>query len=1195
MKWTDAQKKVIETRDKNILVSAAAGSGKTAVLVERIISRILDENNPASIDRMLVVTFTNAAAAEMRERILRAITKVAEQEPDNEYIQKQITYIHNAKISTIDSFCQSVVRDNFNKIDIDPSFRMANENELELIKQDVLEATLEEFFNEGDKDFLDFTEARGGKYFQKILSDNIMKLYKFSCSNPFPEKWLDECLEVYDNSHDFTENPWFECMESKIRKQLTTAMNCFEEALELCNEPNGPAKYISNITTEYETVKIAVSKDDYFEMAGIIQSIDFARIPTIYAKDNVDMELKEQAQSLRNRGKAIIEDVKTMCYSDRVTLEKELSENYKAVNVLVRLVKTFSDKFSAYKRERNIADFNDVAHMALKILTEADENGNVRPSEVAKELSDNYDEIMIDEYQDSNLIQEYLLTAVSGINSGRNNMFMVGDVKQSIYKFRMAKPELFLSKYNAFPVDGNSSDIRISLDKNFRSRREVIEEVNYIFDRIMGEDVGGINYDDEHSLKYGATYSDFNEHPLQNSEFILIEHDGKSSDALVTETNVISRRIKELIGKKFLVTDKATGEKRPVKYSDIAILTRALSGNAETISRILSENDIPSYVEKSTGFFDTLEVSTVLNMLSVIDNPHQDIPVTAVLKNMFMFTPEELAEIVLEKAGDIYNSLLSYIDNKDNAGKKLYDKAKKFESTVSSFRIRSKYESIRDIIEEIVEETGYGYYISTMNSGDRRTANIKMLISKAEEYENTSFTGLFNFIRYISNIKKYEVESGEASSVNENDDSVRIMTIHKSKGLEFPVVFVSFTGKQFIKNTDSIVIHEKYGIGMDYIDVSKRTRKSNCVKKIITEELKKDEYAEGLRVLYVALTRAKEKLIVTGTGKYDKLTEKAQGCHIKADGKLSENDILSCNSYLEWIAMSVAERIEQDAFTVVNGEEFTISGRVLENMYADYIEEELGRENIHILAKSKEFEKYNPCVYFEKKYKYDDDTKLNSKYSVSEIKKMIYEEGVDDDDEEQMQLYSATHKKESYVPSFIKESEELKGAGRGTAYHRVFELLDYRDDLTKEGIEKQINSMVRDGYIDEMSASVVSPLKIYEFTTTEIGKRMKKAELSDCLFREQQYVMGVKASEIHTNYNGDEMVLVQGAIDAYFVENGKVIIVDYKTDNVTEPEQLLTLYKGQLDYYAKAITEVTGMEVTEKIIYSVKFGKEVPV
>ncbi len=1230
MDWTPEQKKVIDTREKNILVSAAAGSGKTAVLVERIINRILDKENPAGIDRMLVVTFTKAAAAEMRERIMKAIMKASSEDPENEYLQKQITYIHNAKITTIDSFCKSIVKDNFNKLDIDPSFRIANEDELALIKYDVMEEVFEEYFSRGDKAFLDFVETRGGKNFEDALSDIVLQLYKYSQSNPYPEKWLEDCLKVYDTSDFEKENVWVTRMDNYILESLEVVNDSYEKAIKLCIEDHGPKKYMDLFETEKGAVVKCLEAENYYDRAKLILDIVFNRLPSITKKDvEVEPELKEQAKGFRDLCKDRIKELYGYCYDDKEVLKHELKENYKIVKVITDLVKDFTVSFGKYKRDRNMADFNDLEHMALNILTKQDENGDVIPSEIALELSENYDEIMIDEYQDSNLVQEYLLTAVSGISNGKNNMFMVGDVKQSIYKFRMAKPELFLSKYDSFPTKDDGDDIRITLGMNFRSRKEVVNSVNLIFEQIMGKNMGGIEYDKDHTLCQGAKYNTINKDCKQNTEIIIIEKSEDSDEKIKLEANVIAGKIKEMMNNGFMVTDKATGEARALRYSDIAILVRSISNGGEEINDVLMENGIPSYVEKNTGYFDTLEISSILNMLSIIDNPHQDIPLAAVLKNIFLFKPSEMAVVAMDREGDLYDGIINFLEKNENSEdekkKNITLKLRKVITIVNEMRKKSKYMSISDIIREILEETGYKYYVAAMASGDRRMTNIRMLLKKADDYEKTSFTGLFNFIRYISNIKKYEVEIGEASNVSESDDSIKIMTIHKSKGLEFPVVFVSRTSKQFNNKSyiGAIVVHEKYGIGLDYIDVDRRTKKGTCVKKFIADQIKKDDMAEELRVLYVALTRAKEKLIITGMADTEKLFEKLELPKTMESDKFDRDYLMSCKSYFDWIMASVIRN--KEIYKWNDGEHFPVfssvpilsphflkdvelnfnlitentivESRVLDNVYADLFEQTFSKENINkCLEVFQESDDVNPCKYFDAKYKYEADTKLNSKYSVSEIKKMIYEEGVDEEDESQVMLYRTTHKKESYVPSFIKAKEKLEGAGRGTAYHRIFELIDYSGGISDaEAIAEQIDKLLKDGYIDKSVAEVVEPESIYKFICSDIGRRMENASKSGKLFREQQYVMGVKASDIHNDYKGDEMVLVQGAIDAYIIEDGEVTIIDYKTDNVREPEQLVTLYKGQLDYYGKAIERVTGMKVKEKIIYSVKFGKELSV
>jgi len=1210
--WTDEQKQVITERNKDILVSAAAGSGKTAVLVERIIQRLADKDNPASIDRMLVVTFTEAAASEMRERILQAITAISAREPENEYLQKQITYIHSAQISTIHSFCISLIRDHFDVLGIDPAFRVASEDELELIKEDVMHSVLEEHFTKGDKGFLDFVESRCSGMYENELYRIVMKAFSFSQSHPFPEKWLEECVRSYDRRVPFEEKQWYIYMKEEMDDRLFECRDKYKKAIDICGVNPGYIKCKEVLVNELEHVEKAIECDDYFERSTMLNEILFITWPRVDKKAEVDPDEKEEVKNLRTTAKEIIKSIRSSyCVLSVDAFENEMDENFKSVNVIVGLARDFADRFAEYKREKNIIDYNDMEHFALQILTDVQEDGTVVKSEIAKEIAENYDEIMTDEYQDINLVQEYILNAVAGGKGDDHNRFMVGDVKQSIYRFRMAKPELFISKYNSYTAKPNGDNIRITLGKNFRSREEVVRSVNFIFEQIMGEKPGGISYDEDQMLYYGSNYKDINTGSgAQNTEILLL--DSKEEDSRITgderfetEGAMIAYRIKELMSSGFCVTEK-NGDVRPLRYSDIAILVRSIKGSGDVIAEALIEQGIPTFAEKSSGYFDTTEIVVLLNMLRVIDNPHQDIPLTSVLKNIFGVTSKELSLCALERKDDFYGSLKAFAEKspdemqKDVAAKEEYcelqNKIRNFFDILEGMRFKAEYMSISDIIREILEITGYGYYIRTMPAGETRTANIRLLISKAEDYEKTSYTGLFNFVRFMDNIKKYDVDRGEASALSSKDDTVRIMTIHKSKGLEFPVVFLACTGKKFNDSDvrQSIVINDKVGIGLSFIDPDKRIKRSSPVKEVTDSIIIEENVAEELRILYVALTRAREKLIITGLENIQAIEQKFLEYKECKEKQFDKKTILSMNSYLKLIMLACArcDNLAEKSIIKRYLSRFElVETRVEDNLDNDLFMLTLEEQGDNTVKKDGRDGK-DPCRYFGKEYAYRQDTLLNSKYSVSEIKKKMYEDGVDEEDERQVQLFEAVHSVESYVPAFIKAREKLVGAGRGTAYHRVFELVDYGKNMdTVKDIAAQIDELHDKGYIDDMMKDVVEPQKIHAFVDSEIGRRMKRAYDNKCLYREQQYVMSVPASELDENYGGTETILVQGAIDAYFIEDGKAVIVDYKTDGVSNVEELETLYAAQLKYYAKAVEQITGYEVSEMIIYSVKFNK----
>jgi len=1075
--WTDEQKQVITERNKDILVSAAAGSGKTAVLVERIIQRLADKDNPASIDRMLVVTFTEAAASEMRERILQAITAISAREPENEYLQKQITYIHSAQISTIHSFCISLIRDHFDVLGIDPAFRVASEDELELIKEDVMHSVLEEHFTKGDKGFLDFVESRCSGMYENELYRIVMKAFSFSQSHPFPEKWLEECVRSYDRRVPFEEKQWYIYMKEEMDDRLFECRDKYKKAIDICGVNPGYIKCKEVLVNELEHVEKAIECDDYFERSTMLNEILFITWPRVDKKAEVDPDEKEEVKNLRTTAKEIIKSIRSSyCVLSVDAFENEMDENFKSVNVIVGLARDFADRFAEYKREKNIIDYNDMEHFALQILTDVQEDGTVVKSEIAKEIAENYDEIMTDEYQDINLVQEYILNAVAGGKGDDHNRFMVGDVKQSIYRFRMAKPELFISKYNSYTAKPNGDNIRITLGKNFRSREEVVRSVNFIFEQIMGEKPGGISYDEDQMLYYGSNYKDINTGSgAQNTEILLL--DSKEEDSRITgderfetEGAMIAYRIKELMSSGFCVTEK-NGDVRPLRYSDIAILVRSIKGSGDVIAEALIEQGIPTFAEKSSGYFDTTEIVVLLNMLRVIDNPHQDIPLTSVLKNIFGVTSKELSLCALERKDDFYGSLKAFAEKspdemqKDVAAKEEYcelqNKIRNFFDILEGMRFKAEYMSISDIIREILEITGYGYYIRTMPAGETRTANIRLLISKAEDYEKTSYTGLFNFIRYIDKVKSYNAEEKDDTTLSNEENTVKLMTIHKSKGLEYPIVFVATIGKKYNESDvlAKVLIHSRLGIGVDRVDTRKRIRYTTFIRRMISNKIKEEDIAEELRILYVALTRAKEKLILIGSGDVSSTIKRYQEFSYSNSPTVPRDLIFDAKCIMDLMIMAL---IRHNSFDGINrlllkeprednviynyegGFKITLLGMedIAYDVVKEVVSQNITKEELINWDASKVYsddirEKLNSRFLYV--YKYDGDTRIRAKHSVSDIKHAKMEIG--EFEENKMHLSEDV---EEYIPIFMRNEDDKKedvngSALRGSAVHRFFE------------------------------------------------------------------------------------------------------------------------------------------------------------
>ena len=898
MGWTTEQEQVIAARNCNLLVSAAAGSGKTAVLVERIITRLTEGEDPLNVDQLLVVTFTEAAAAEMKERIRGAIEKKLEEEPENIHLQRQATLIHHARITTIHSFCLSVVRDYFHTIDLEPGFRTMEEGERKLLMQEVMEELLEEEYRKGEASFTDFVEMAATGRDDRKVEELILNLYEFSRSNPDPETWLCDSIQSYEEAEN---QPWDSLPFVKLALEQTWAsLEDLEQSLvyakSVCEDTDGPAAYEAAIVSDIERIRKLRKAESFQKLQEALSGLSFDRLAT-NRDQSVSEEKIQTVKSLRDQVKKELTSIRDQFFYETVEeLRGDLRRAKPFVQELVRLTVAFGQAFEAKKQSQGVIDFGDMEQYALRIL---------RKEEIAEEYRNKYEEIMIDEYQDSNLIQETLLTQISRVNRGKYNVFMVGDVKQSIYRFRLSRPELFMEKYETYGIEADGPKRRIDLHKNFRSRREVLDAVNYLFYQIMTKALGRVEYDEQAALYVGAQ---FEEKPGFDTEVLLIE-EGDSLESKELEARAVAARIKELKAG-MVIFDKESGTCRSVAYRDIVILLRSLKGWTDIFSNVLNEEGIPTFCGTKEGYFQTREISLLLDYLKILDNEKQDLPLTAVLASCFGgLTSEELAQIrCAYPEGPFYQAAMYYARERKDP------KLCAFFAQVHAFRKQVPYTAIHELLETIVSVTGYRDYVLALPGGVQRRANLDMLIEKAKAYESTSYKGLFHFLRYVEQLRKYQVDYGEANTSDEMADAVRLMSIHKSKGLEFPVVIVAGMGKRF--NTQDIhsqmVIHQDLGIGVDAVYLKERMQAPTFLKKMIQNETRLENLGEELRVLYVALTRAKEKLILTGTLKsveekrkqYDRI--RSQTGRPLAFGLLQK-----AASYLDFLVPALM-RLEQD-------------------------------------------------------------------------------------------------------------------------------------------------------------------------------------------------------------------------------------------------------------------------------------------
>ena len=1179
MKWTTEQQQVIELRDRNLLVSAAAGSGKTAVLVERIIQKIMDKEHPVDIDRLLIVTFTNAAAAEMRERIGAAIEKSLEQEPNNVHLQKQQTLLHNAQITTIHSFCLYVIRNYFHRIDLDPDFRVAEEGELKLLKSDVLDQVLESYYEKAQPEFLTLSETIATGKTDEPLKEAILKLYEFAMSYPWVEQWLEDCKVPYQvkTREGFEELSIAKELERYVGELASQWKSQMVKCRNISMEPDGPQMYTPLLETEVEAVGKITESQNYQEYYETIRGFSFGRLPGARKFDG-DPEKKELVQKMRNEVKASVKKITEQFFFQPLEeMIEELGKNYPIVDMLVEVTLAFKKAFADKKREKNMLDFNDLEHFALEILVDKETK---EPTKTAVELQKNYEEIMIDEYQDSNYVQETILKAVSGEAQNRSNMFMVGDVKQSIYRFRMARPELFMEKYNTYTAI-DSSNQKIDLHMNFRSRPQVLETVNDVFYKIMKTDIGNITYDAQAALYPGAEFQEAEE-GMFDTQLLVVEPDAENQDIKEREleAKAVGQQIQKLLEKQ-LVTDKATGELRQAKYSDIVILLRSLTGWSDTFVKMLGEMGIPVKAATGTGYFSAIEVQTALNLLRILDNPRQDIPMAAVLASPLIgLNGEELAVIRTEfPEKKFYEAVLQYenIENTELSVEKR-EKLMHFLEIFHAYRGKISYTPIHELLYQILEETGYMAYVYALPGGEVKKANLEMLIEKAIAYENTSYRGLFHFIRYMEQLQKYDVDFALADAV-EQENMVQIMSIHKSKGLEFPIVFVSGLGKMF--NTqdvrEKVVLHPQLGIGMDYLDVERRVKTPGITRQFLARKTGMENTGEELRVLYVAMTRAKEKLILTGSMK--KAEEKIAGMVpvTMEDGFLSFLTRLGSNTFLAFLLQAFLCYGEKYPVTILHQKELE------EQEETQAIKESISQ--VELLAQlQQQEEEYGTQI--EKRlsyvYPYKEEESMRTKVSVSEIKhramdRIMAEETMDGNNEK-----SET---EHYIPAFMEGvREENQGAKRGTAMHRILECYDFTKE--PQQLEEQLKKMQEEKLVEPEMIALVNQKTLRTFLESPLAKRMQQAAKNNKLYREKPFVMGETAKDVLESSNSDEMVLIQGIIDVFFEEDDEMVLLDYKTDRIKEKKELADRYRAQIELYRNAIERATGKRVKEQLLYS---------
>ena len=1226
-KWTEEQLSAIETRNSNLLIAAAAGSGKTAVLVERIIRIITDEENPVDIDKLLVVTFTSAAASEMRERIASAITKALEKTPNSTNLQKQLTLLSRANITTMHSFCLEVIRNNFQVIDLDPSFRILDETEGVLLKNEILDDLFEEKYENDDSNFLNLVEAYSNSKNDDKLKEIILDLFKFSMSGPWPEKWLKDKSEEFNinDIDELNETSWVKVIKENAKIELEGLISMTNKALELSSETSGLEPYVDTFTDDISIIKnIYYSLDKGLnELYDVFNDYEFSKLKTVRKSKVLDISVQEMVKNIRADVKKKLEKIRDgVFFMHPEEMLISMKSLYPLMKELASLVIEFGEKFGKSKKEKGVLDFNDLEHLCLKILTSEESN-------VSQKFKEYFYEVLVDEYQDSNNVQEAIIDLVSRKYGENPNVFMVGDVKQSIYRFRQAKPELFLEKYNTYSLT-EGKDRKIQLYKNFRSRKEIINGVNFIFKMLMSKEVGELEYTDEEALNLGANYKEYEGKGETGGDLelhILDKSDEKSEEdleeeedigAINLEARIVAKRIKELINPEegkmpFMVAyknEKGEDDYRPLAYKDIVILLRATKNWSEVFLDELGMEGIPVYADTGTGYFESIEIRTIMSLLKVVDNPMQDVPMIALLRSPIMnFTPEELGNIrLVNKEKYFYENMQAIVLGEIEVDEALKEKCKYFIEKLDTWRERSTFMPIDEFIWYIYMDTAYYGFVGAMPNGVLRQANLRVLFQRAKQYEDTSFKGLFNFINFINKLRKSSGDMGSAKILGENEDVVRIMSIHKSKGLEFPVVFLSGTGKQFnlMDLNKNILYHDDLGLGPDFVDVEKRVSYSTIAKESIKQKIKFETLSEEMRILYVAFTRAKEKLIITGaTSNLGRWANKCCNAAALNEDRIISSEVSKGKSYLDWLGMALCKHRNGESIREQVGpmdisikddlSTWKIDIWKKTDLLVDKVQENVDENKEKDLWINFDCETVDKNIYNRLNfiYPFKSSTTIKSNFSVSDLKKK---------NQEELEIVNSKNLYSEKIiakPKFLQEERGLTPSERGTAMHFVMQKLDFNRVNTIEDIENQIREMVINELLSEEEFKVIRAKKIYNFFKSNLGKRVLKSyESGEKVYKELPFYTEISAKKTDPNLINipeSEKVRLQGVIDLFFYEGDNVILVDYKTDYIErgKEEDLIEKYKVQIQYYKEALSKITGKIVTESYLYSFFLDKEI--
>lgn len=1156
-KWTPQQNNAITARGRNILVSAAAGSGKTAVLVERVIKKITDSKNPVDIDKLLIVTFTNNAASEMKFRITKSLKEILRNEPFNQNAQRQLNLMPNAKICTIDSFCINLVRENFFELGINQDFANLDENEASLLEDEIISNLTDELFENNDEEFIKLVEQFNTPGNEKPFINTVKKVRRFIYAQPFPYSWAYKMSELYNSNTAFENSKWFEYIKDEADYLISIAKKCVNNNLALLNQIDD-----SKLNEKFENLflndkslidnvsdLLNTSWDDLVKL-GVPS---FARL---VSTAKLDEELASEIKANRNTYTNIIKkEIPAFLICSKEDYVKSLNTLYPIIKKLIDFVKIVDARLMVEKNERNSYSFSDTEHFAINLLFTPDGDKIIK-KELADRLSAEFEEILVDEYQDTNEAQDLLFAYLSN----GHNLFTVGDVKQSIYRFRLAMPNIFNSRrklYTDYNPNDNEKSSKIILDKNFRSSKGICEYVNFIFSKVMSERVGELDYDAQNRLNFGA---DYKKNDIPSAQIHILDG-AKGEETDTREAMQIAKLIRKKIDSKEQIKDG--DEYRDIRYSDFAILFRSMKNHVDSYVEVFTDMSIPVQCDNSSNLFENNEIKLILSLLRTIDNPTKDISLLSTMMSpVYAFTADELAQIRIEnKRKNFYFSVV----NSQN------EKVLNFLEDIKNLKKLSVTMSVSNFIRYLVENKGIVAFINAMGNGEQRYQNILALISFAQKFDSGVNIGLTSFIRYIDKIIDTDKGIESKSIVSGKDDAVTIMTVHHSKGLEFPICILAGAARNYNTGelTENLLINTVYGFGLKVHNEERMYNIQSIPYSVIKSKSANELMSENLRVLYVAMTRAKEQFITFIS--CQNIERKMQTLYSKLiDGEIIPYSVKSCKSDADIILL--CSLFHQNA-----GQLRELAGCRLFANPADFdmsidIDKSEGFEEDEIKPEKAEYQEGTVKEITEKlSYKYD-------YLPLSNVTSKMTASSLDDSDTNFEYITSSK-------PAFMNKAE-MTPAMRGTAMHTFMQFCNY--NLAKDNLDIEIENLVSDGFITEEQGKSLDKKRLASFFNSPLAKRMFN---SDKIYREIKVSTFLSANEVY-GIDFDDKILVQGIADCVFEESGQLVLVDFKTDRVKDENELLERYKKQLTFYKYAIEKTLKMPVKEVMLYSFYLEKE---